>query len=274
MKRSALMIFCSTLILVIALSACAPQPPPTPDPTLVSAIVDATVRAIPTATPPSTPTPQVPTAVPPTPIPPTPTVLPNDPALIFGAPDGSDDFSSDRNWSSFDNNCYRSGVTNGQFMMEGKGQPGLICWQHSWASVQNFYADTLVTNPQSCRPNDRYGLYIRGQSETQGYVYGLACDGRFFLTKVDGSTATAIVPLTANPTVRVGPGLTNVIGIAANNGTYQLYINGINVANASDYTFTNTGWIGFFIQAASDNTGTPFMAFFDNLRVWLLPRPQ
>ncbi len=115
------MIVSTSLILMVALSACAPQPPPTPDPTLVSAIVDATVRAIPTATPPSTPTPQIPTAVPPTPIPPTPTVLPNDPALIFGAPDGSDDFSTNRNWSSFDNNCYKSGVVNGQFMMEGKG---------------------------------------------------------------------------------------------------------------------------------------------------------
>ncbi len=60
MKRIALMIVSTTMILMVALSACAPQPPPTPDPTLVSAIVEATVRAIPTATPPSTPTPQIP----------------------------------------------------------------------------------------------------------------------------------------------------------------------------------------------------------------------
>ncbi len=94
------------------------------------------------------------------------------------------------------------------------------------------------------------------------------------MTKVDGATATAIVPLTANQVVRVGGGQTNVIGIAANNGTYQLFVNGVNVSNVSDYSYTDTGWIGFFIQAASDNTGTPFTVYFDNLRVWLLPRPQ
>jgi hypothetical protein len=272
MKRILTLLIISSLITII-LAACAPQTPPPPDPTLVSAIVDATLRAVPTSTPYPTFTPEIPTAVPATPVPPTPTPLPNDPLAILGKPDGSDSFNTSQNWAAFNNDCYQSSVANGQFVMNAKGLPNLVCWQHSWPKVENFYLDSKVINPLACQPSDRYGLYLRGANETQGYIYGLDCSGQYFLWKIDGANATPIIPYASSTSIAQTPGKTNILGIAVNGSTFQLYANGTFLASGMDDSFTAPGYIGFFVDAAP-SSGTPYTVYFDDLRVWLLPRPQ
>ena len=54
------------------------------------------------------------------------TAVPGDPALILGRPDGIENFDNANNWATFDNECFSSEITGGQFVMTAKGMPHFL----------------------------------------------------------------------------------------------------------------------------------------------------
>ena len=259
------------LLLSLVLAACqpAPAPPPTLDQTQVADSVDATLAAQeppPTQVPPAPaePTP-APTEVPPPA--PTPVPIEGDPALILGEPDGEDFFNSDSNWTLFDNQCFKTEIIDGKFVMESKGVEGVICWEVSWPQLENFYMETEVQMPEQCQPNDRFGMLFRAPDNYRGYQYGMTCDGRYYLSMWDGEQTTVLVDPAENPAVKVGPGEVNRLGVAAYAGEYLLFANGVYLTEAVDYTFTEAGKIGYYVRATTDRG---FVVEYDNLKVWLL----
>ena len=101
----------------------------------------------------------------------------------------------------------------------------------------------------------------------QGYLYGLTCDGRYYLNLFDGQTTTQLVRPTTNPAIQVGPGKINRMGVVAYGAQYQLYANGVFLTQVFDSTYLEPGKIGFFVRAA---TVQPFTVTFDNLKIWQL----
>ena len=265
-------------LLIIMIAACGSPteaPPPTLDQGQVDASVNATLTAL--APPPVEPT-EAPTAtlIPtPTPAPtqepiqpsPTPELVAGDPAQILGEPNGVDTFDSKGNWTLFDTDCFRSEITDGRFWMESKGLQGIICWEVSWPLIQNFYIETEVNMPETCQPNDRFGMLFRAPDNFRGYQYGLTCDGQYYMSMWDGEETTVIVEPAQSAAIFVGPGEMNRIGVMAFDGDYLLYANGILLGGAQDFTFTEEGKIGYFVRATTDQG---FLTSYDNLKVWLL----
>lgn len=270
MKKTLPIIAVIFAILLAACSSPTEAPPPTVDQSEIDASVNATLTAV--APPPEEPT-EAPTEVPPptdTPVPsPTPTREPieGDPADLLGEPDGVDTFDTDSHWTLFDNECFRSEITDGRYWMESKGVEGIICWEVSWPLIENFYMETEVYMPETCQANDRFGLLFRAPDNYRGYQFGLTCDGQYYMSSWDGEQTSVIIEPGRNDAIKVGPGETNRMGVAAFGGEYLLYGNGVFLAVGLDTTFIEPGKIGYFVRATSDQG---FLTSYDNLKFWLL----
>jgi hypothetical protein len=271
------------LLLLLMLGGCGPNPTPTPTPNLqpiVETVVQATLAAIPTATPlptetpipptntsePPTPTPFTPTSTA-TPVTPTATSIPNDPAVILGQPSRVDHFDNSNNWTLFDEGCFKSEITGGQYVMTHTGTQGYACWEMSWEKVKNFYLQTLVIMPESCQANDSFGMILRAPDFNQGYLFGLTCDGRFGLERWDGEKTKVLIPPGNNAAILVGGGQTNRIGVMAEGSKLTLYANGVLLGEAIDDKYVEEGLYGYFVSGTSTE---PFTVRFDDLSVWKL----
>lgn len=256
------------LVFVLILAACSStaEEQAAADPTQVAESVNATLTAeipLPTNTPPPTEVPATETPLP------TPTLetIPGDPAVLLGEPDGVDTFDSAENWTLFDNQCFKSEITDGKFFMQSKGMKDVACWEVSWPEIKDFYNEITIDMPLECQPEDRFGLLFRAPDNNRGYLFGLACDGRYSMNLWDGDSTTVIVEPTASEMINVGPGAVNRIGLVAYGGSYLLYANGVFLTEAQDYTFTEEGKLGLFVRASTD---LGFVVAYDNLGVWVL----
>lgn len=151
--------------------------------------------------------------------------------------------------------------------MESKGLQGIICWEVSWPLIENFYIETEVYMPETCQPNDRFGMLFRAPDNFRGYQYGLTCDGQYYMSSWDGEQTSVIIDPGRSDAIFVGPGEMNRIGVMAFGGEYLLYANGILLSGDQDFTFTEEGKIGYFVRATTDQG---YLTSYDNLKVWLL----
>ncbi len=194
-------------------------------------------------------------------------VVQNDPATLLGEPDGVDDFANANNWSLFDNACFTSTITGGQYVMTAHGETG-ACWEFSWPEIDDFYLQTTVEMPESCNADDRFGVIIGSPDNDQGYLYGIDCGGHYTLSLWDGVETTVLIPQTSSSYIQTDPGVRNRLGVALTSGNFYLYVNGEYLNQAQDYTFMGEGKIGFFVRAAIENQG--FTVRFDDLKLWSL----
>ncbi len=280
--------FASILMLsVFILAACATpaeQAPATADPNEVAAQVNATLTALaPAASSTFTPTPETPPTEGPevgqlmaapteaaTEIPPTPTMVPitGDPVTLLGEPSGVDNFDTFNNWTSFNNKCFQSEITGTHYQITAKGLAGLACWEVSWPLLENFYIETMVEMPQTCQPQDRFGMLFRAPDNERGYLYGYTCDGQYTLTAWDGvETTTVLVPQAATSAINASPGAQNRMGFLVSGADIYLYANGLFLAQAQDVTYLAPGKIGYFVRAATEQ---PFTVTYDFLKIWIL----
>jgi uncharacterized protein YraI len=185
----------------------------------------------------------------------------------LGEPDGVDTFDNADNWTLFDNECFKSEITDGQYVMTAKGLAGIVCWEVSWPLIKDFYNEITIDMPDQCQPDDRFGLLFRAPDNLRGYLYGLTCDGRYTMTMWDGETTTVIVEPTASEVIITGPEAVNRIGVVAYGSSYLLYANGVFLAEAQDSTFLQEGMLGLYIRASTEQ---PFTVAYDDLGVWVL----
>jgi len=251
------------LLLALLLAAC--QSESTEAPTEAA---EATGEPAPTEVPPTT----VPTATAPAATAPAPTATPegqtsSDPAVILGEPDGYDPFDNADNWTLFDNACFKSEIVDGKYIMTAKGAEGIVCWEVSWPEIKDFYYEIEIDMPETCQPDDRFGLFFRAPDTTRGYLYGLTCDGHYTMTDWDGTTTNVIVEPATSEYINTGPDAVNRIGVAAYGSSYLLYANGHLLTEAQNSTFVQEGLLGLFVRASTNES---FVVDYDNLKVWLL----
>ncbi|MEJ2600414.1 MAG: META domain-containing protein [Anaerolineales bacterium] len=196
-----------------------------------------------------------------------PQTIEGDPALVLGPPDGTEDFNNENNWTTFDDVCFKSEISGGQFVMTAKGVLQSSCWEVSWPQLDNFYIETTQLMPETCDPQDRFGMLFRAPDNNRGYLYGFDCSGNYNLTIWDGQETTVLVEPTKSDAIFNTPGASNRMGLLAFGENISLYVNGVYLQTVTDYTYLDKGKIGYFVQAASDQ---PFTVRYDQLRLWAL----
>lgn len=196
-----------------------------------------------------------------------PQAVEGDPALFLGPPDGTEDFDNEKNWTTFDSPCFTTEITGGQFVMTAKGLPQIVCWEVSWPQLDNFYLETTIEMPETCEPQDRFGLLFRAPDNNRGYLYGFNCAGQYSLSIWDGQTTTVLVEPTESEAILTEPLDINRMGLLTFGEDISLYANGVFLETVTDFTYLDEGKIGYFVRTVGES---PFTVAYDQLLLWIL----
>jgi len=170
-------------------------------------------------------------------------------------------------WYQFDNEQAKSEVHDGKLQLTAKKANGFDSWTMSHPKMDDFYLEVVFTTGEQCAGKDRYGILYRAPDNTQGYLYNVACDGSYQLRKWDGEQFTDLIGWTVDAHVIKGPDITHRLGVWAEGDHFALYVNGFEIAEASDLTYTE-GTFGVNI-AAAETEG--FTVDVTEAKLWELP---
>lgn len=288
MSRSVWAFFLPIASLWVLTLACAVPAPASPAPPQdLATQVEATLQALPTATmpagqtePPTTTPPPSATAVPsptstltPTPeVSATPSVTTTpgsgDPRSQLGDPAWRDTFTTGSNWTLGEDSFTRAEVEDGELLFTGLSS--MDGWRLTWPEIEDFYLEAEM-NSGDCEGNDHYGLIFRvpdRHAADEGYLFGLTCDGRYWLRLWDGESMTTLVPLTASTVLNAGPERDNRLGVWADGKSLKLYANGQALEEIEDDSLTDEGGFGLFVGARKSGSLT---VSADEMAYWTLP---
>jgi hypothetical protein len=200
----------------------------------------------------------------------TPTGASQKPGEGLGDPTWIDEFENDNNWTLFDDNCFKTEISGGRYIQTTKGAPIGVCWEVSWPRIQDYYLETIAYTPNTCEKRDRYGVFFRGLDTQRGYLYGLTCDGEYWLSFWNSETKSreTLIDYTQDDRINTGAGAANILGIQATGDRILLYVNNRLVAEVYDSTYTEKGLIGLFI--GSDVT-PDFTVRYNYIAYWANP---
>ncbi len=216
---------------------------------------------------PETATTEVPTA--------TATAPATDPAANLGNPTGSDTMDSAANWTWPTGADNYLGVNFASGYMQMTGLTSFAGWRLPLVNQQvNSYIE-LTANSGSCKGKDSYGIIFRVpvfKDPSQGYLYEVTCDGYYRLWKWDGKSgtkglATTLVGWAQSSDIKTGANQSNRLGVMVKENTYTLYMNGVQLASASDSAF-GAGFFGVFVRSAET---ADYTVDFDAMKYWENP---
>lgn len=273
------------LLISILLTSCNfPLTVSTPDPVIVATSVAETMSAaaseaaaipLKTVTSPSLPTVALNTLEPsatPT-ITPSPTTPPGDPSLTLGAPGFSDTFTSGTAFGlaadPYEDDAVIIEVKNGAMQFTSFKTNSGKRWRLTSRNPRNLYLEGTFRTV-SCSGDDQYGLVFRSPtySDGIGYYYGITCDGKYYLQRMNSSDTITVVNLTSDTHILTGSGQVNRIGVMAQDNSIKLYINGNLVKEITDDGINSQGYIGAY-TAAYDDPGLTIQ--LEVISLWTLP---
>jgi len=203
-----------------------------------------------------------------------PTIYPTgDPRGTLGTADWSDPLNDGAKWPIDEDTYSRASIQNGMLVFTGKQK--INAWRLTASqALTDVYIEVLY-NTTTCSGKDGYGIYFRVPNihqNDQGYLYGVTCDGQYFLKKWDGKTGTngtmtTLVDYTANANIKSGSNQTNRVGVMAVGTRLMLYVNGVLVGDKTDASYT-TGYFGLFVHPVST---VPLTVQADEVNYWLDP---
>lgn len=199
----------------------------------------------------------------------TPETIPGDPVLSLGAPTFKDTFEGGSNFYLYDGSQSSYAVDEGQMILVAKKANGYETWSLSWGDLTNFYLEITGTFGEECGGKDRYGMIFRAPDTSQGYLISISCDGSVRLSAWDSEDEeyTVIKKWTGSSHINAGPGGTNRLGIKVKGTKLTGYVNGHQVFEKNDSTFSK-GRFGILV-AATDTPG--FTAYLSQAVYWKLP---
>jgi hypothetical protein len=213
----------------------------------------------PSAEPPS-PTPEGATAAP--------TVDPSNPKASLGGADYTDNFNSKNYWQEFDIASSKMQIKDGEMHFTIKNKASSARWSVSWLEIEDYYLEVKASTPASCSGLDRYGIMFRAPDPNQGYHFGVTCNGKYILTRWDGSNWVVLVNYTDSDKVNTGGNTSNLLGVYVVGDQIKLYVNDTQVASLTDGFFD--GEYRYGLWAASADTDN-FTVRFDNMNWWNVP---
>ncbi len=194
----------------------------------------------------------------------------SNPDQQLGNPVWVDNFDTGSNWLISNGTYTNASIQNGHMVLTANTTAD--GWRITWPVVSNYYLQATETTGQ-CNPSDRYGLMVqvpvsRSAAQT-GYLYGLTCNGQYFLRRWDNNGGVYLVNPTASSAINTGDNATNRIGIAVtDNGQMALYANGQLLTQVSDSTYTGQGRFGLFVGSPNQAN---FTVNIDQIAYWNLP---
>jgi len=199
----------------------------------------------------------------------TPTPVAGDPVISLGVPSFLDNFENGNNFYLYDDSQASYQVDDNRMILIAKKANNYETWSLAWGELKNFYLEITGVFGENCSGKDRYGMIFRAPDTTEGYLISISCDGSYRLSRWESDVEeyTTIKKWTSSPIINSGPGGVNRLGIKTNNSTLTGFVNGQQVFELTDSTFTK-GRFGLLVAAAN----TPgFTAYLTQAAYWNLP---
>lgn len=203
---------------------------------------------------------------------PTATVSASDPREFLGEPDFTDTLDSGKSFGlegqPYDDDYTIIRVENGALVLTSRYATGFHGWRTGGTKLKDAYIEAPM-RVADCSGGDTYGLVLRSPDFVKGYWFSLTCGGDWafgywngeeYVNLKDGSNP--------NGAILTGSNQTNRVGVMASGSDFQLYINGVKIADVQDETFAEAGSFGALISAFS----TPnFTLTISEFTYWTLP---
>jgi len=203
-----------------------------------------------------------------------PTIYPTgDPRASLGTADWSDPLNSGTNWPIDEDKYSIAKVQDGMLVFTGKQK--INAWRLATGQLLTDAYIEVIFKTDTCSGSDGYGIYFRVPNihqNDQGYLYGVTCDGKYYLQKWDGKVLpdgkmTNLVSPASNGNINSGSNKTNRLGVMAVGNRLMFYINGVLVSDATDTSYP-TGYFGLFVRPQST---VPLTVRADEVNYWLNP---
>jgi hypothetical protein len=194
----------------------------------------------------------------------TPTAAASDPILTLGEPTYKDTFDTGDNWYLGKDNYINMDASNGNLVLEGL--TSTTGWRVTNKSLANGYIQ-LTGKMEECSGYDGFGLFFRIpniNTASDGYLYGITCDGKYSLRKWNGEKMLTILGWKSNDAILKGSDKTNRLGVMMDGYELTLYANGVKLATTTDNSY-GIGGMGVFISAKETADLT---ALLDELDIW------
>jgi hypothetical protein len=193
----------------------------------------------------------------------------HDPRTKLSGPDWKDNLDNGTYWP-IDQDEF-SIAKMGQGVLEFTSLTKATTWRLTRTlPLGNAYRE-IVFKTNNCPGSNGYGLYFHADGKaTKGYLFGITCDGSYFLDKWDvsaplGSQKHEILTDTPHLAILAGYGGTNRVGVLTYNKKLAFYVNGKYVTELPESTFTS-GYFGAFIRPDS---AEKFSIEIDEACYWL-----
>jgi hypothetical protein len=209
----------------------------------------------PTPTPPPSATPE-----------PTATSVAGDPKLELGDPTWRDTFNNSDSWPIYDDQHVQMSVQDSSLQMTLLNADKWNSWLLTWPILRNFYLE-VTAKPGECADNDNYGLLARAPNDTEAYLFGFTCDGKYSFRRWTGERFATNVDWTASEYILSGKNQTNRLGLKADGTTFSLYANGHLLTELHDANYLRGG-IGLYASAFKTAN---FLVRFQEVQYWELP---
>jgi hypothetical protein len=194
------------------------------------------------------------------------TSVAGDPKLDLGNPTFRDTFNNSDSWPIYDDEHVQMKVQDSSLQMTLLNPDKWNSWLLTWAILRNFYLEVTV-KPGECADTDNYGLLARAPNDTEAYLFGFTCDGRYSFRRWTGERFITNVDWTASDYILSGKNQTNRLGLKADGTTFSLYANGHLLTELHDANYLRGG-IGLYASAFKTAN---FLVRFQEVQYWELP---
>ena len=175
------------------------------------------------------------------------TIITDNPKSSLGVPSWTDNLNDPKSWYQDDDEYTEIQPHNGTLKLTSLKSVGWHGWSMHYHKLNDFYLEANI-KANNCNGNDQYGIVFRSPDYSQGYFFGVACNGNYFLSRYDGSNFHTIFEPKISGNLTLVPGNSNTLGVLANNNNISLYINDVFETKITDSTFTQ-GTFGVFIAS-------------------------
>ncbi|MBN2048064.1 MAG: hypothetical protein JW750_09495 [Anaerolineaceae bacterium] len=185
---------------------------------------------------------------------------------------GSKVFIQDEDWYSIGK------LANGKLVFSGK-QNQIPAWRMAGTGggpFDNTYLEAVFETTTCNVGSDSYGLIYRVpdiKNPNQGFMFGLTCDGQWYLKRWDGKVAPegkmyTLISGNNSTEINTGSNAINRVGVMVKKSRMVFYINGVSVGEYTSEIFPK-GFFGVFVRPGMDRY---FTVNIDKVAYWDNPK--
>ena len=243
------------LMLIIGLSACAPQTLPLEEVLPSETPTQTATQTIVWFPPTSTPTP-LPTRM----VTPTPNMMVNLGSLV-----AQDGFTQKTGWTTLNSTAGNVAFGNDDLTLAVASPRTTLLSLRTGDLFSDFYLE-ITSQVNLCRGEDTYGVLSRAGSEYNAYRLWVRCDGYLRLERLRNGEVVILKDWTPSGQVRPGAPVTNRIGILASGPVLRVFIDDVFQFEASDPVW-QSGTVGVLARSSGD---TSVSVSFRDLKIYAL----